>query len=212
MNLSDTAGAARALGSAAARFRALPALAKSDLGEHDLLVVVDMINGFCRTGNLSSPRALALAEPMQALVRDFPGKTVFLCDKHHAGSAELAIFPEHCTDNIEIMVVDELIDFAEHCAVYKNSTNGFFSFLKDIQIDKQAKSVIIIGWCTDLCVLQFALTLQAWFHECDRPLEVSVLTDFADTYDGPGHDADFFNLAALAILENSGVRLYRTIE
>ena len=195
------------------RYANLPVLEKSELGAEDLLVVVDMVNGFCRKGNLASERCLALADPIKKLIDRTGLRPVFLCDKHAKDSEELKVFPEHCADNLEINLVDELIDFAEKpdSVVYKNSTNGFFSFMKDIQIDKRTNCVIIVGVCTDICVLQFALTLKSFFHELNYPVEVAVLTELVDTFEGEAHDADLLNLVSLKILEENGVRLYRNI-
>lgn len=195
-------------------YASLPSLKKSELSEGDLMVVVDMVNGFCRKGNLSSERCLSVAEPLKAAIERAGLRTVFVCDKHTKDSKELESFPEHCTDNLEINVVDELIDFAEkpENVVYKNSTNAFFSFMKDIEIDKRANCVIIVGVCTDICVLQFALTLKSFFNELNYPVDVAILTDLTETFDGAGHSANLLNLVSCKLLEQNGVKLYRNID
>ena len=196
------------------RYSTLPFLDRSELGEGDLLVVVDMINGFCRKGNLASERCLSVAEPIKETIEKTKLRAVFVCDKHTPDSEEFKAFPEHCTDHLEINVVDELIDFAEkpENVVYKNSTNAFFSFMKDIEIDKRANYVIIVGVCTDICVLQFALTLKSFFQELNYPVEVAVLTDLTETYGADGHCAELMNLVSLRLLEQNGIRLYRNID
>ena len=95
------------------RYASLPSLKKSELSEGDLMVVVDMVNGFCRKGNLSSERCLSVAEPLKAAIERAGLRTVFVCDKHTKDSKELESFPAPCTDNLEINVVDELIDIGE---------------------------------------------------------------------------------------------------
>jgi nicotinamidase-related amidase len=78
----------------------------------ELLIVVDMQNGFLREGNLASDRCLAVLPAVQEEVNAALAagrRVLFTADTHEVGDAEFAVFPEHCIrGSREAELVDEL--------------------------------------------------------------------------------------------------------
>ncbi len=78
-----------------------------------LIVVVDMLNGFCKEGALASPQFMQTIVPnIQKLLdaerqRRAEGSTiVFIGDYHEKDDVEFNLFPPHCiagTDEAEII-------------------------------------------------------------------------------------------------------------
>ena len=208
MSISGIPHAAETLSAA---LGSLPSLPASSCGSEDVLILVNLINGYCRTGTASFPEALALVPALVPVVRKFPGKKIFVGDKHSPDASEFSYRSPHCADAIEIMTVDELIDDAEEHAVYANSENGFFSIVRDFPFDRQTKHVIIVGVCAERAVLQLALTLHSFFREYERETEVCVLADHLATPGTAEIDPSSAALAALTVLQANGVRLCRTL-
>ena len=172
------------------------------------VIVVDMLNGFCRFGNLASPRLASVIEPIREyLARELAdgARAVFLVDTHTADDLEFRMFPPHCVEGSgEDEIVDELKEFAERSVVLrKRRYSGFFGTdLDAVLTDLAPDEVEVVGVCTDICVLHTSADLR------NRDYEVTVPTALVETYDAPGHDGDEVNRWALAHLRDIlGVRL-----
>lgn len=164
----------------------------------NVIIVVDVLNGFCVRGNLASER----------LARVIPGirdhlasemlagsKAIFLADTHVANDPEFAMFPPHCiAGSGEEEIVAELQPFAQQALVVRKTRfSGFYGTnLGDLLLDLKPETVEVVGVCTDICVLHTVADLR----NLDYP--VVVHRDLVETYDGPGHDGDQVNWWALA--------------
>ena len=162
------------------------------------IIVVDVVNGFCRTGNLSSERLAAVVPGIRTyLEREVAAGAalVFLADTHEPDDPEFAMFPPHCVVGTgEEEIVDELRALAAGAAVVrKRRYSGFFGTdLERLLADLGPDVVEVVGVCTDICVLHTVAGLRA------RGYAVLVHKDLVETYDAPGHDAEEFNRFALA--------------
>jgi len=186
-------------------------MAKTLNNDKTMVVVVDMINGFCKKGNLSSPRSEACIAPIKQFLNKVPlSKKVFVRDEHSDSSIEFKTFPVHCTDKTESAWVKELSGF-DAIDLAKNSTNAFFVLKNRIGDLAAFNNIVVIGVCTDICVMQLALTLRAYFNELNASTNVLVFTDCVDTYDSPLHDANLSNLFAIKFLEQAGVQIFKNI-
>ncbi|MDR3319023.1 MAG: isochorismatase family protein [Clostridiales bacterium] len=175
------------------------------------VVVIDMVEGFCGRGALFSPRFPALADRIASTLDFLPDALkVFLNDRHPADAAEFKFFPPHCHTKAECAVVRPLAPYVDR-TVCKNSTNGIFAFATDADING-FDSFLIMGVCSDLCVLQFALSLRAYFNERNRSPNVLVFTDYTDTYDGSGHDAGLSNIFAFKNMEDCGIQIFKDLK
>jgi nicotinamidase/pyrazinamidase len=167
-------------------------------GSGKVIIVVDVLNGFCRFGNLSSPRLGSVVPAIREyLARELKAgaRAVFLVDTHTPDDPEFLMFPPHCIEGSgEDEIVDELKEFAQRSVVLrKRRYSGFFGTdLERVLADMAPDEVEVVGVCTDICVLHTVAGLRA------RGYEVLVRRDLVETYDAPGHVAEEFNRFALA--------------
>lgn len=101
------------------------------------LVVVDMINGFCKEGILADKEIMnivpAICDVIHGIYRitpinkNFRNNVIFLKDSHNEFSEELKSFPPHCMGDKESEIIDEINTNGFPNIFKKNSTNGFFS-------------------------------------------------------------------------------------
>jgi len=183
--------------------------------EEIALIVIDMVNGFVYNGPLSSPRVAAIVNNVIDINEKTIGcKKVFFTDSHNENSQEFISFPIHCLKNSEeSMLIPELLTestSSNSVIIKKNSTNGFNSEVFRQWLSKNCDSVknfIVIGCVTDLCVLQFALSLKAYFNEMNKDKRIIVPMNAVDTYDLGSHNAYLMNLFALYNMHISGIEV-----
>ena len=179
------------------------------------VINVDTINGFFYQGALASPRLAAIV-PEIVKVNEYFGfsKKLFFVDRHYDNSPEFTAYPPHCVDFAECEIIEELKTFNDPVyasVVYKNSTNGFCSprFVAWLKNNlEQVDHYVITGGTTDICVMQFALSLRAYFNENNLKKNVAVVENAVQTFDGPGHDGNRMHYFALYNMMMNGVKLY----
>lgn len=176
---------------------------------HTLVLAIDLNKGFTRSGALASPRVEAILPDVREFLELCHSKNLLVAavtDCHSADSLELASYPPHCLeDSAEPELAPEIQEFPQKILT-KNSTNAFFApgmkrLLENVQ------TVIVVGCCTDICVQQFAVTLKAFANQENRPLSVIVPRQLVETYDAPGHPAEFFQLASLLSMAGNGIEV-----
>jgi nicotinamidase/pyrazinamidase len=158
----------------------------------ELLVVVDMQNGFLREGNLASERCLAVLPAVRAEIdAAFAAgrRVLFTADTHEVGDAEFTVFPEHCLRGTrEADLVDELLPLLSRddvLLVRKRRYSALFETEMEGHLHRfSVDSVRICGVCTDICVLHTTADLRT------RDLPVTVAVAATATFDGPSHPAD----------------------
>lgn len=161
------------------------------------VIVIDMLVGFCRHGNLCSPRYEPLIPRLFAHLKraeEVGAPIVFLADRHTADDPEFRMFPPHCVAGSgEEEVVPELAGFARRgTLVRKRTFSGFRGTdLDDVLARLEPTRVEVAGVCTDICVLHTVFDLRV------RGYDVVVSRDLVETYDAPGHDAEEFERFAL---------------
>ena len=185
------------------------------------LFVVDMVNGFVYSGALASPRVAAIVENVVDLNKKMKGyKKVFFLDTHDENSLEFRSFPMHCIKGeFEAELIPELktkdSEGQETFYIEKNSTNGFHSdgFKQWIKTyEDKVDNYVITGCGTDICVLQFVLTLKTYFNEKNKSVRLIVPANTVETYDGGSHDGDLINLFALYNMHTSGIEIVDKIK
>lgn len=180
------------------------------LKEDGLIAVVDMIEGFINFGALSSPEIKGIVEPMRSFLQNTKESKIFLVDSHNEEAAEFSDFPPHCIKGSgEDKVIKELEEFAE-IKFMKNSFNAFHSeqFRSYLirNMDKY-RNYYLIGCCTDICVLNLALTLKTYFNEHNLANEVFVIRELVETFNLPGHDKAIANESAISVMKTNGVKV-----
>jgi nicotinamidase-related amidase len=188
----------------------------------------DMIVGFCRTGNLASPRIDALTEPVVDLfrrsydlgVREF----VLLQDTHDPDTPEFRAWPVHCLrGNEESETIPELaaLPFSDRFTVIpKNSLGPGYATTFDDWLDAHSDitTAVVVGDCTDLCTYNLAMHLRLRANARNiGGFEVIVPADAVDTYDLPeetaaeigafAHPGDFFHQVFLYHMALNGIRV-----
>lgn len=176
------------------------------------LVVVDMVNGFINTGPLSDPGIRSIIPANVRLVERFlndQAPVIAFRDAHSADAQEYMFYPVHCLEGTpEAELIEELKPFEKRMLVIpKNTTNGFFTqaFRDFLETNPDLSDLYVSGCCTDICVLQFALSLKTYTQTVGRLLSVHVLSDAVDTFNAPGHDRKTLQTTSLAMLKAAGI-------
>lgn len=175
-----------------------------------LLVCVDMVNGFIKEGAMHDKAILEITPAIIELIKHMD-KTVFIADTHEENAQEFSSYPKHCVKGTsESEIIDELKAYATY-KIEKNSTNTFHSkgwqnFMND-EIEKY-QDIVICGCCTDICVMQFALTLQTYFHEFNMDKKVIIPINAVETYHIENiHNAYVNNANALSNMAGNAIHV-----
>jgi nicotinamidase-related amidase len=182
------------------------------------LIIVDMINGFAREGALASPRVGGLIPTITDLLQRAKERgiaAVAFGDSHLEDSLEFQSYPPHCiAGTAESEVVAELAGVGGYTFLPKNSTNGFIEpgFQAWLAGHPTVDTFVVVGDCTDICVLQFVLTLKTDFTRQNRPVRIIVPVNGVETFDAPGHPGDLLHVAALNLMMGNGIDVVSRID
>ncbi len=199
--------------------------------ERCAIISVDVINGFCAFGVLSSPRVGAIAAPIAALFeRAWAAgvrQIILTQDTHEPDAVEFAQFPPHCVRGTpESEPVDQfkaLPFFDRLIQMPKNSIHsGLNTGLNEwIAAHPQVDTFVVVGDCTDLCTYQLAMHLRLDANARQLQRRVILPTDCVDTYDRPvdvareqgglPHPADLLHAVFLYHMALNGVEVVRRI-
>lgn len=147
-----------------------------------VLVVVDMQNDFI-SGPLGSEEAKRIVDKVRNKIDEFHGDRIFLTQdthgKNYMETQEGRLLPvEHCIYNTLGWVIDSSI----HLAVNRAYTRGIRNEIttkntfgsKDLvskmcalsrDEDESINEIVLVGLCTDICVISNAMLLKAFFPE-----------------------------------------------
>ena len=161
--------------------------------EGTALVCVDMTNGFCHFGALSSPRVHSIIEPVLALfeLAHSAGAPHFLLtqDTHEPDAVEFAQFPPHCVrGSLEAETIPEIrsLPFFDQMLLFeKNSIqSGLNTGLNDwLAAHPQVDTFILVGDCTDLCIYLLAMHLRLEANARQLQRRVILPANCSQTYD-----------------------------
>lgn len=184
-----------------------------------LLIIVDMVNGFVKEGNMADPYIAHIIPEQLRLIQEILENQeglIFIKDNHELGCKEFERYPMHCVIGTEeAELVEELRPFEKEAFVYpKNSTSALFAphFLEDIEKMENLNEVIITGCCTDICDMNLAIPLQNYFDENNKDVEIVVPMNAVETYDAPFHNREEYNNMAFKMMEQSGIHLVKKYE
>ena len=184
-----------------------------------VLFIIDMNNGFAKSGPLSSKRVEKL---IPSIVEDveifnsFNNPIIAFTDSHKKECLEFKSYPIHCLENsYESEIVDEIKQFNDIMIIKKSSTNAFLeeetkkyidSFIRD-----GYKNFVLCGCIREVCVKQFAQTLKAYLNVINKDINVIVPINSVDTYDSPEHNADIINLFSFYEMNSCGIKIVKNI-
>lgn len=184
-----------------------------------LLINVDMVNGFVKEGAMADITISRIIPENVRLVKDFLNKeqgVVFIKDTHNKDCREFRRYPIHCVKGTkEAELVDDLKPFEKDALVYeKNSTSTMYApnFINDINKMKKLREIIVTGCCTDICVMNLVIPLQNYFDQIDKDVNIIVPKNAVDTYDAPNHKKDEYNEMAFKFMEQAGIQLVKKYE
>lgn len=183
----------------------------------ELLIVVDIINGFTKEGAMASSNILHIIPEIKSIAQEFSNDSskgiMFIKDVHDDDSLEFKRYPVHCKRNTsESEVVSELKKYEKISLVHeKNSTSAIFSkdFLENINMMKKLERVIVTGCCTDICVINLAIPLRNYFDEHNKDIDIIVPENAVETFDAPSHSKDKWNEMAFEFMNASGIKLVK---
>jgi nicotinamidase-related amidase len=208
----------------------LPALKLAEVctpPDKTAILSVDVINGFCYEGPLSSPRVKAIINPIVELLKnswDLGVTSILLCqDTHDPKAVEFGQFPPHCVRGThEADTVPEIkkLPFYDYLILLgKNSINSVLGTgLGDWIIDHPEKeNLVVVGDCTDLCTYQLAMYLKLEANSRMLKRRVIVPANAVDTYDlsveaarqvgAMPHDGDLLHATFLYHMALNGVEV-----
>lgn len=169
-----------------------------------IVFVVDMVNGFIKDGSMSDS---SIGEIVPA-VQEFLHKvhpSIFICDSHDLNAREFESYPLHCIKNTEeAQVIDELKPYVKKIFL-KNSTNAFHTQKMQLFLSEELshyQDIVIIGCCTDICIMQFALSMNTYLNEKEmKNHRVIVPINMVETYHVEGvHNAMKWNEIACDLM------------
>lgn len=175
-----------------------------------VVVNVDVINGFFKSGALASVRLEKIIPKIERVNEEFiNSRKIFFVDTHTQMSTEFSAYPPHCISENERQIVKELDRFTEGSEIIKkNCTNAFLcqDFVKWLaQNLPTTENFIITGGATDICVLQFALTLKAYLNEIDSKVNVIAVENAIQTFDNEAHDGNYMHSFAMYNMYINGI-------
>ncbi len=192
------------------------------------VMAVDVTNGFCTEGALSSERVGGIVQPIARLFERAYGLGVrhFVLpqDTHSENAVEFGSFPPHCMrGTAESQTVPELQNqpFADlFNVIEKDSVSVAIGTRLDGWLDDHPKVVIflVVGDCTDFCTYQLAMHLRLRANALKlRDVRVILPMDGVDTFDVPvevaeelgimPHHADLLHPIFLFNMAQNGVEI-----
>lgn len=180
----------------------------------NIVLVVDMLKGFHNIGNLANPQTANIIHKVKKLLERKYKKgytIIFLGDSHKENDKEFKIFPPHCIEGTEeTKLIDELQPFLAYSNVKyikKRRFSGLFNTVLEATLKRlKPQEIIIVGVCTDICILHTAADLLM------RDYRVIVPKDCVQTFDAPEHKADKTNDWALTHMALLGAVITNSME
>lgn len=139
-----------------------------------ILIVVDMQNDFI-TGSLGTKEATQIVQPVKEKIENFDGDVLFTRDTHfddYLLTQEGENLPvKHCikdTNGWEIHPELDKLRVKLNAPVFDKITFGSQGLVERLcQLNKVNKinEIVLVGLCTDICVISNALTIKAFLPE-----------------------------------------------
>ncbi len=170
----------------------------------ELLFVVDMVNGFVKEGSMHDASIMKIVDVIKKECEAHEDR-LFIADTHEKEAMEFKSFPPHCIKGTsEAEIIDELRPYVKE-VLEKNSTNTFHVLNKEILSDYD--SFKIVGCCSDICVMQLAVSLKTYLNQMNMAQPVIVAEKGIATYDSPTHPAEEYHQIALRLMEQAGIMI-----
>lgn len=196
------------------------------------LVCVDLINGFCSEGALSSPRVQGIVPSIVTLFksgREYGIRNMILIqDSHEPDAMEFHSFAPHCirgTSEAEPVPELKALPFFNEMQIFpKNSIHAGLQtgFSGWIAAHPEVDTFLVCGDCTDLCTYQLAMYLRLDANARQLQRRVVAPADCIQTYDISledaakfgvlPHDGDLMHLLFLYHMALNGIEIVRNMD
>lgn len=196
------------------------------------ILAIDVLNGFCYQGPLSSERVADIVGPIANIFRSAHAMgvrhLVLPQEAHPPDALEFANYGPHCiSGTAEAETVPELagLPFSDlYTRIGKNSIDPFAGTNLETWLTDhpEVNTFIVVGDCTDLCTYQLAmgLRLRANAHQL-RGVRVILPANAVQTYTLPvdvaeqigavPHDGDLLHLVFLYHMMLNGIEVVASI-
>lgn len=151
----------------------------------EVLVIVDMQKDFI-DGSLGTAEAQAILPKVIEKATSFDGEIIATCDTHSADylkTQEGKLLPvEHCLEGtggwcIADTLFNAIADNDAWSATFKKNTFGSTELGEYLRIKNKVSShideIVLVGLCTDICVISNALLLKAFLPEVKITVDAS---------------------------------------
>lgn len=151
----------------------------------EVILIIDMVKGFFQEGFplYCGSQARQIIPFVIQLLKDHPAaERLYLCDNHAPDDAEFEMFPPHCiAGSEESEIIPELAAYPG-TVIPKTRFSCFYKTDLEDRLQKLApEKVIMVGVCTDICVLHTVGDLR------DRGYRVWVPIKGVATFDEEAH-------------------------
>ena len=191
---------------------------KEDLNNlKELLIIIDMVNGFVKEGMLASPSIQRIIPRILELLDENEKNpnsiNMFIRDTHDMNSSEFKTYAPHCVKGTkEVLVIDEFKQYQINGIDFeKNSTNfvlapGVIELFNNLP---NLEKIKLVGCLSEVCVKNGAITAKNYFDQVNRNIEVEVYEDAIDTYSIEGHIAEEVTKKSLEDMKANGIKILR---
>jgi nicotinamidase-related amidase len=195
------------------------------------IISVDVINGFCYSGPLASPRIQQIIAPIVDLMERAHAMGVtniaLVQEAHEEDAVEFNQYPPHAIRNTHeaeaVPEIQALPFFPDMSKIGKNSIHPALNTRLEqwLQARPEVDTFIAVGDCTDLCTYQLAMHLRLRANarqlkqrivvpeNCTQTFDISL--DQASRIGAIPHDGDLLHLTFLYSMHLNGVEVVRSI-
>ena len=182
----------------------------------NLLVVIDMVNGFVNFGALADKKIGKIAPTIINMIKDAEKngyEILAFKDCHNKDDEEFQTFPPHClkgTEESELIPEIKKYEDKFDYIIGKNTTNGFVTKqFKALMNIRKYDNVVVCGCCTDICVLNFVESYTNHIKNNNLDTNIYVVKNACYTFDGQNHNAEKYHNLALEQMEKMGAKIVK---
>ncbi len=182
---------------------------------NDLLVIVDMVNGFVNFGLLADIKINKITPNIIELINYAQNKKIDIVafkDSHDIQDVEFKVFLPHCIKGTEESdLIPELKAYENMMQIIeKNTTNGFITKEFKELLKREFRNVYVCGCCTDICVSGFVLSYLRYIKEENKNTKIYVIDDACYTFDSDNHNALDSHNHSLNLMKENGAIIIKT--
>ncbi len=156
----------------------------------NVLIVVDMLEGFCTKGYplFCGEDAVNIIPFVKGRIEEYASRylpVIFVADNHDPDDKEFEMFPPHCIKGTrEAQVLPELFEAArKKVLIPKTRFSGFYNTGLQFYLNGFAPELVeVVGVCTNICVFFTVEGLR------NRDLKVRVYKDGVASFDRDAHN------------------------